>query len=149
MRGLLKRYAGDNEADEPEVGVASLVDVGFLLLIFFLATTTILKQERDLKISMLPEGPSASELIPTVIEVRSGGEIVLNPGPREFPISSDPKDHTLAALRDRLEQVKDLGAVAAPLYVIRAHDEATQQRVVDVLNCLQGAGIERVSFQDW
>ena len=37
------------EEDEPELNIASLIDIVFLLLIYFLVTTTIKKKERAAK----------------------------------------------------------------------------------------------------
>ena len=148
MRGEFLSGARAVAPDNPELSVAPLIDVSFLLLIFFLVSMTIERAEQDLKVAMQRPGSLETVSIPKVIEVCAGGEIVLHPGPRELLISADPNDRALEPLRGQLEQLKRLGVIAEQQIVIRADDGATQQRVVDVLNCLQAVGVERVSFQD-
>ena len=69
------------EADE-EVGISliSLIDVIFLLLIFFMVTTTLIDPSRRLDIQ-LPEAKAASpetKSIPAIIELGPGGKVLLN-----------------------------------------------------------------------
>lgn len=50
MKGL-RRLSGKsaNRLDEPYLSVAPLIDICFLLIAFFIVTTTILPQERDIR----------------------------------------------------------------------------------------------------
>ncbi len=68
------RIRQTTESDEGIISLSSLIDVMFILLIFFMATTTFKREERDLKVR-LPESSAkkslsaASKLM--VINVRS------------------------------------------------------------------------------
>lgn len=149
MRTLLPAApASGADFEEPRPSVAPLVDVSFLLLIFFLATTTLLTEERDLGMRMPPRGGTGAAPVAMVLEVRSSGEVVLNPGEREMVLSRERADHDLPLLRRQLEMGKAVSGARGPVIVLQVHDEARQQRVVDVLNCLQGSGVRKVSFRD-
>lgn len=65
---------------ENVINISSLVDVMFILIIFFMATTTFQQEERDIKVN-LPESAegqalsSASKVV--VINVRKNGSYVM------------------------------------------------------------------------
>ena len=64
------------EKEEPIINVSSLLDVMFILLIFFLATSTLQREEHDIKVN-LPERSDTSSLSAAsktlVINVRKDG----------------------------------------------------------------------------
>jgi len=68
------------ESDEGIINVSSLVDVMFILIIFFMATTTFQQEERDIKVT-LPESREGKALSSTtkliVINVRRDGTYLL------------------------------------------------------------------------
>jgi biopolymer transport protein ExbD len=147
-RKRLVTKLGVSEFDEPRGAVAPLIDVCFLLLIFFLVTTTIQKRERDLTMHV-GGGPRTNEshpLLPVVVEVRAGGEIALNPGVGETTVSMDPDDRELTVLAEHLEAMQAVQGERDIVVQLRANDEARQQRVVDVLNCFAAVGVTTVGL---
>jgi biopolymer transport protein ExbD len=78
-----------SESDASIINVSSLVDVMFILIIFFLATTTFHQEERDIKVN-LPESAegqalsTATKLI--VVNVRADGSYVM--GGREVAVDA-------------------------------------------------------------
>jgi biopolymer transport protein ExbD len=70
--------------DEMALNLTPLIDVVFLLLIFFMVATTFLDPEREISIE-LPEASTASEQVDTpneiVINVLRDGSLNLNGGP--------------------------------------------------------------------
>ncbi len=64
----------------PQVDLTPVIDIVFLLLIFFLVATTFAQQEREMKI-VLPEaasaGPISSVLREVVINVDADGEVIV------------------------------------------------------------------------
>ncbi len=52
------------EEDKAEVSMSPLIDCVFLLLIFFLVSTMIKKENKDIEIN-LPESESAEKMLPT------------------------------------------------------------------------------------
>ncbi len=77
-----KQTRHDQALDLP---MTSMIDVVFLLLIFFLVTTSFINPERHLKSSLLVEaivvGSNDSTLEPAVVELyNSGGQVVFKMG---------------------------------------------------------------------
>ncbi len=74
------RIRNPQEGDAGVINMSSLLDVMFILIIFFLATTTFQQDERDIKVN-LPESAegqalsSAAKVI--VINVRADGTYVM------------------------------------------------------------------------
>ncbi len=151
MRGRLKRISEKvaGSLDEPRLSVAPLIDVCFLLLIFFMVTSTIRPEERDL-VSRIPQPgapPPQRDPLAVVIEVRGDGRVVLNPGTWEIVVGDDASRRELPALEEHLKLVT-VGAKEDPVVVLRVGPGAGHQRVVDVLSVLGKAGLRTVGFED-
>ncbi|MFO7903750.1 MAG: ExbD/TolR family protein [Planctomycetota bacterium] len=72
-----------------ELSMASMIDVVFLLLIFFMTTSRFMQTERDLdsgiKVERQSPGQQESDFEPAIVDVvRSDGTIVFRLGAREF-----------------------------------------------------------------
>jgi len=137
------------ESDEPTLDISSLIDVCFLLLIYFLVTTTIQPREQDLSTN-IPE-PNATNQItipPMVIEIRQGGEVVVNPGEAAEVFESDSSSRTLPLLHGRLEMLAGIARSNTPKVMLKVHNSVQQQRYIDVINCLAGAGIKDIALVD-
>ena len=137
-------FAGE---EEPEMNISPLIDVAFLLLIYFLVTTTLMKQEADLGLSL--PGVSTTDSDPVkvdqmLIKITPDSLITVN----GEVVDSDPNDRSLAGLTERLQRyaqsVKLAGSEA--LIVIDTANEAKQQRFVDVLNACAKNGLKNVSL---
>ncbi|MCB1076568.1 MAG: biopolymer transporter ExbD [Verrucomicrobiae bacterium] len=133
--------------DSPELNISPLIDVAFLLLIYFLVTTTLIKQEADL--SMALPGVTRVESSPVPmdqmrIEIAASGAVLVNREPADTEVS----DHAVPNLTDRLIRYAAAAKIAQtpPRVVIDCHDEVPEQRFVDVLNACAKAGIEHVSI---
>lgn len=140
------------EEDEPELDISSLIDVCFLLLIYFMVTATIQPRESDIGLQ-LPSSSSSTapaDIEPMLIDVQDDGSIVLNKEDRLDLGASGPY-RELPMLQQRLEIYKS-GAEAGgseALVQVAVRGEAPQQSVIDVLNCLVGVGIDKVTFTDF
>jgi biopolymer transport protein ExbD len=78
-----------NRERKIELSMTSMIDVVFLLLIFFMVTASFVKTERNLdseiKEQKPSESPAPSDLEPAIVEiVRSGGQFVYRVGNREI-----------------------------------------------------------------
>ena len=140
------------EDDEPELDISSLIDVCFLLLIYFMVTATIQPRESDLGMTLPSEAPSDTppEISPMLIEIQDDGSIVVNKEER-LDLAASGKRRNLPLLEQRLQIYKD-GAAAAnadPLVQVGVGSETPQQSVIDVLNSLVGLGIVKVTFTDF
>lgn len=137
--------------EEPALDISSLIDVCFLLLIYFLVTSTITPRESDLGLAL--PGPASEtsdppEIEPMLIHIEDGGAIYT--GAEKNPMDMDGSARDLPLLSAALKFYKD-GVDAAgekPLVQIYATDEAMHQRVIDVLNALAGVEINSVTFTD-
>ncbi|MGB0291172.1 MAG: ExbD/TolR family protein [Luteolibacter sp.] len=137
--------------EEPALDISSLIDVCFLLLIYFLVTSTIKPRESDLGLQLPGPASETSEppdIGPMLIHIEGQGAIYT--GADKTPMDMDESSRDLPLLDEALKFYKD-GVDAAgekPLVQIYASDEAMHQRVIDVLNSLSGVGINSVTFTD-
>ncbi len=147
-----KKKSDTHEDDEPGLDISSLIDVCFLLLIYFLVTTTIQPREQDLSLQLPAAAPSDTPpvLAPMFIKVDKSGSIYINAGPSQEPLDSDVNQRTLPLLEERLDSYAAAARAGGtqPVVQIWADPEALQQRVVDVLNCLASAEVKSVTFTD-
>ncbi len=141
------------EEDEPGVDISSLIDVCFLLLIYFLVTSTIVKKEQDLDMTLPSVAPSDTppEIRPLFIKLEANGYIYLkSDGAQEELMESDADSRDLPNLTPRLENYASAArnSSSEPLVQVYVESEARQQRVIDILNALAGTGITKVTFTD-
>ena len=125
-----------NPPPEPQVDLTSLIDVVFLLLIFFMVATQF-KQKSSVKIAL----PEASTEQPAetgpVLEV-----IVDAQGQYEI-------NQQILATQDRQALTTALQAVSKPAntaLVIRADGHAPYQAVITVMDVAQSLGLSNIRF---
>ena len=134
------------DMEDPEINVASLIDMVFLLLVYFMATASLVKSEADLGIrlpGMLAQARSVDLPDEQILEVRETGHVILNGREFDAPDSPDLPGLTATLVRYRLSSK---AAGNDPLITIQADDNALQQRVIDVMNACAAAGITGVTF---
>ena len=141
------------EEDEPGLDISSLIDVCFLLLIYFLVTTTIVKKEQDLSLALPSQALSdvPPEIRPLFLRIEANGFIYIRPeGAPDELVEQDPEARVLENLVPRLDLYSSAakGSNSKPIVQLYVDGEAKQQRVIDVLNALAGAGIATVTFTD-
>ena len=125
--------------EEPELNLAPLIDVVFLLLIFFMVTTTFVR-EAELDITLPESSAARSAAAPETVEVSVGADGTYYVGEQAL-INRRPE--TLAkALREALEA----GGGEQQRVVVRAAAQAPHQAVVRALDGVGRAGVERVSI---
>lgn len=140
------------ESESPALDISSLIDVCFLLLIYFIATSTLAPRETDLDLKLPVPGVILAQtpIPPMFIKIDSADTIHVGTDASEQILDTDSTVRELPLLSAQL----DIYASAArsannkPLVQIWADNGATQQRVVDVLNALAGKGIHSVTFTD-
>jgi biopolymer transport protein ExbD len=146
-----RKYQSEEESD-PALDISSLIDVCFLLLIYFLVTSTITPRETDLGMALPSPMPSSDQpkIDPMLIQIQSSGAIFTGVANGQQPMDTDMSSRDLPLLRAQLDIYAQAARAAGnqPLVQIWADGDATQQRVIDVLNALAGAGINSVTFTD-
>lgn len=125
------------ENEEPEINLTSLIDVVFLLLIFFMVSTTF---ERQALLRLdLPEAATANtEAVPNIVE------IIITDDNRLFIDDNQLVDQRVATVRAAIaERFADNPDA---VLVIRADAEAPHRLVVRALDAAAAEGISRVSI---
>ncbi len=140
--------------DEPELNLSSLIDVTFLLLIYFLVTSTIQPKEKDLPMTL----PSTSksevpvDVEPMLIQVKntgSGFAIVVNKT-EQLDSSVSGRERRLPLLADNLQSYSAVARSGGQEPVVQMYIDPLlpQQTAMDVLNCLREAEINTVTFTE-
>ncbi len=125
------------ETDEPEVNLTPLIDVVFLLLIFFMVTTTFEHQSR-IKID-LPEATAA----PTSVDDESL-EIIIDVQGRYFIGDQQVVNTTPETLKSAIS--KAIGDRDVPTVIIRADANTPHQAVITALDVTSQLGLTRISL---
>ncbi|MFO7774684.1 MAG: biopolymer transporter ExbD [Candidatus Hydrogenedentota bacterium] len=116
----------------PTINITSLIDVMFLLLIFFMVSATF-RDERGLEVT-LPEGGQAETngAQPREIVVQEDGALFLD---------GEPVDD--AELRGRLQALREEGPEVT--VVLRADENAGWGRIVRVMDTVRAVGGARIT----
>jgi biopolymer transport protein ExbD len=146
------KHHKSSENPGPALEIASLIDVCFLLLIYFIATSTITPREADLGLALpgYETIGTPSHVDPVSIRIKATGEILAGAGDSQQVMDTDPATRELPLLRGQLELVAAASRAAGtePAVRIQADEQTTQQRVIDVLDTLAATGIRMVTFSD-
>ncbi|MEA2064387.1 MAG: biopolymer transporter ExbD [Gemmatimonadota bacterium] len=127
---------------ESEITTASMADIVFLLLIFFL-TTTVFNEEKGLEL-LLPESKAEQVQISQKnmlhIIVQESGMVVLRKGknPEETPMSVD-------GLAERMRQ--EIGMNPKIIAAVKTFPNAKYHHMIAVLDELRDADASRISLQ--
>jgi biopolymer transport protein ExbD len=123
-----------------------MIDMVFLLLVFFMVTAQPTKPERDLKMTlpgaMMQEKPMD---LPDEqrVTIQADGQVLLNQQPLDNREASELPQ--LVNVLRRFKEAADRSRSKA-LVSLDPSDEVPHQRVVDVLGACAKAGIQGVTF---
>lgn len=134
-----KRYEPE-QVEDPALDISSLIDVSFLLLIYFLVTSTLEPRESDLSMEMPTDSGKASsiQIDPLKIRLTAAGQISI-----ADQIMAD--DAQMEAELDRYKQLTD-ATNKKPLVIVTSDDAAKQQRFIDLMNGLAKVGINTITL---
>ena len=125
-----------------------MIDMVFLLLVFFMVTAKPTKPESDIKMT-LPGSVSQETSVDLPdeqrIRIESSGQVILNDMNIDQPTASDMPE--LVRVLTRYKQAADLSQSKA-LVTLDPQDTVRHQRIVDVLGACARAGITGVTFAD-
>jgi biopolymer transport protein ExbD len=126
--------------------IAPMIDVVFLLLIFFIVSSTLEKQEADIAFQL----PGVAELnesldLPDeqIIEIDADGQVIVNEYRYDSPRATRLVE--LTAMLLRFKQASEANKVQA-LVTIAPADAVSHQIVVRVMDACARAGITGVNF---
>ncbi len=153
MRRQARMGKREGKDDNPSLDISSLIDVSFLLLIYFLVTSTLDPTEADLALDMKGEDPIVESgwvidiEVPT-IELNEAGVVFF----QDEVLDSAIDQRELVLLLDRLKTYSDSSWLMNPdksaKVNLKIADGAKGQRFIDVMNCLAEVGISDVTFLD-
>ncbi len=125
-----------------------MIDMVFLLLVFFMVTAKPIKQESDISLG-LPGTVAAEEAVDLPdeqrIRIEDDGSVVLNDSVLAPAADTNLKD--LVAILQRFKESSEANKSEA-LVTLDAADGTNHQRIVDVLNACARADITGVTFSD-
>jgi len=125
-----------NQEDERHgLSIAPLIDIVFLLLIFFLVATTFYEVEKDItiKLAEATEGSSrASTAEIVIVNVKKSGVFVVN-----------ERVKTLESLDELLQEAKDTNPAVS--VVVRCDRHAYHKHFVRILDLCEKIGIGSVA----
>jgi biopolymer transport protein ExbD len=141
--------AGGGGGEEGEFGlqIAPMLDVMFVLLLFFMvAAGSNAAKEGELGIQIPGQGkPSTSDVTapqPFIIGITQEGNILLNNSPM-----ADPSDNKLEGLRNRLKDtITAMGPDSVPV-IVAPDPQAQHTRVIQVLDACSYANVKKLTFR--
>ena len=129
----MRRRRGRDE-DESEVNLTPMLDVVFIMLIFFIVTASFIK-EAGIDVSRPPPGNSSEKK-------ERGNIVVLIDDSNQIWVGGRPVDaRALRANIERLHAENPQGSV-----VINAYPESENGLLVQVMDSARQAGVENVSL---
>ena len=125
--------------------IAPMIDVVFVIMLFFMVMVGTVKVEREL-ITKLPSPGDMLVKFPVdeiTIGILEDGTVTMNE--EEF---DSPRDKSLPTLTKTLRRVAASSSrqQQSVLVTIQAEEQASYERVIDVLNSLHQAQIQNVTF---
>lgn len=125
-----------SKKESPEVNITPLIDVVFLLLIFFMVSTTF---ERQAELSIeLPEASSKAQTPDELIEV------AIDASGRYFVNGRQLVNRQTQTIRQALKQASE--GLKEPSVVISADANTPHQSVVTVMDAARQLGLVRLTF---
>jgi len=144
----MKRRIDHEQETAAKFAISSMVDVGFLLLIYFLVVATLQPVEADLRagIGGPPRDGQFEQLPPTEIVLQADGSVVLD---GVLVAESDATRPAMPALEAKLKDLVEIGRILeqAPTVILDLSDDAPHQGFASVLNALAGARIDRIAIR--
>jgi len=133
---------------EPELDMSPMVDVAFLLLIYFIAATQLLQEEADLSMVLPGIASTKSDAVKIdqmQVRIDQTSSVWVNDEMVETAASS----RSLPALTDRLERYAASARLgnSDAMVVLECRNEASHQRFIDVLNACTAVGIDNITLK--
>jgi len=122
---------------EPTLNLTPMIDIVFLLIIFFMVGTQFTEQERQYEVQV----PSVSDAPPPLTS--HPDEIIVNVAP-DGKVSIRDEQLTIVGLQQRLSQARE--NYADQTVVVRGSGPDPYQNVMDVLAACHRAKINHISL---
>ena len=141
-----RRHASADASPDLGFQIAPMIDVVFVVLVFFMSLCAAIKVEAELNTKLPGNAPTEKTVeFPDeqTIGIDSAGQVTLNDAPMGAPADSELGEltDTMKRLRDNAENAKTL-----LLVTISSEPKAPYFRTIDVLNALAAAHVDNVTF---
>ena len=131
--------SADTENGDPGFQIAPMVDVVFVLMLFFMASAGMKMKELELPVHLPSPGlPDRSP--PIVIVIDNDGRVSIND--RTYGTAAD---QSLGDLRGWLTGVIAQFGISEPV-IIRPASDARHERIMQVLNAASASGVAKITF---
>ena len=135
----------ETESVKAELQIAPLIDVVFLLLIYFMVTASLVKKEGDISFVLpaMVEKPEKMELpVEALIAIETDGAVEVE-GMR---FSQD--DEQLQGLAGHMRGLKAMALSQGSLLVVTVvpAKKTIHRRIIDVMDACAAAGVDNLSF---
>ena len=142
----MKNWVSELKGEKVDLQIAPLIDVVFLLLIYFMVSAQLKRPEADLVLSLPGEVSVSTDLVmldEQIIEISNSGQITLN---NQVFLSGNIKQlERLKGILIRYKLATDQLSQPASI-IIDADSESQHEDVVSVLSVCAAANIEQISF---
>jgi len=123
--------------------VSSLIDIVFLLLIYFMVTAALIKKEADISFTL--PGLGAAEIgmpVEVCVEIAADGAIELE------GLHFSGEDRSLDGLVEQIAGLKKMATSQHSGFFVNIapHEEALHWRIIDVMDACAAAGVDRLAF---
>ena len=128
-----------------ELQIAPLIDVVFLLLIYFMVTASLIKKEADISF-FLPASVPPTKMIDVPVEALI---FILEDGTVEMDgLRFSPSDYALDELSIQVGGLREIAeSQRSPFSVtVTPHEDALHRRVIDVMDACAASGVKNLSF---
>lgn len=137
--------AGSVGSEDGDIGfqIAPMVDVVFVLMLFFMASAGSQIVEKELGINLPSGGASKSQgppPTPIIIDISPEGQVTMN-----NQAYGTPTDKNLIALREWLKNAIEQFGDKDPV-IIRPSPDTRHERIMDVLNAAAAARVKNLTF---
>lgn len=132
-----------DEHQELDFQIAPMVDVVFMLIIFFMLSAAVVCKELELGMSLAGPAPGPVEKIPPPpieLAIKADGTALFN----DLEVGK-PGDSKLEDLQAKLKKAIELFGEGQPV-IIEPAPSALHSRVVEVVDCCATAQVKALSF---
>ncbi len=133
---------------DEDVELTALIDIIFLLVVYFMGTSTLEAEEADMGITLPATVPVDDPTMATfpmevMVDILPNGQVLLNEESVDTLASRD-----MPQFVNRMISIRQSTEISqTPMFVfIRPSPEAAHQRSMDVLNALAKARVKQISF---
>jgi len=132
--------------EKPQIPIAPLIDAVFLLLIYFMVTSSLERQEADISFE-LPGTVEQDEPLELpdeqIIEIREDGQVVVNEYEYDSPAASRLIE--LEAMLTRLQEASEANQTNTQVTIAPAA-KTRHAVIIRVMDAVSAAGITGVNF---